>query len=397
VAKCTRVVSERLRSPVAVLVTVAALALMVSGQAGAQTPPPPTTTPTTTNLLEDLLHQLLPTTTAPAAAPTTTQPSASGAGAGAAGAKGSTAPGSTTTTTTPPGVVPPEYLPIINSVHRTGSSSTRPLLDALRPLQALGFSGQDAALAGFGHFPVAGDASWSDDWLEARFGPPFHLHQGNDVFAARGTPVRAPFDGVVRFATEDAGGNAAYLTVPDGTYYYMAHLDSFSKTFSSGAAVKQGDIVGYTGDTGNAAGGATHVHFEIHPKGGAAVDPKPFLDGWLADAINAAPSLLVTNNVGAPRAVTSAGILRSFEDQTPAASARNMGPLLWASSVSAGGGTIRLAELQIARVVSRIDWDRQTSMAQAEADALRQGRTMATAVLSPLTPPALLPLLRGGS
>jgi murein DD-endopeptidase MepM/ murein hydrolase activator NlpD len=376
-------------------VTVAALALLVTGQAVAQTPAP-ATPPTTTNLIEDLLHQLLPTTTAPA--PTTTKPSASPAtGAGAAGAKATTAPGSTTTTTTPPGVVPPEYLPIINSVHRSGSSSTRPLLDALRPLQALGFTAQDAALAGFGHFPVAGDASWSDDWLEPRFGPPFHLHQGNDIFAARGTPVRAPFDGVVRFATEDAGGNAAYLTVADGTYYYMAHLDSFSKKFSSGAAVKQGDVVGYTGDTGNASGGATHVHFEIHPKGGAAVDPKQFLDGWLTDAINAAPSLLVNNNAGAPRAITSAGVLRQFEDQSPAASARNMGPLLWASSVSAGGGTIRLAELQIARVVSRIDWDRQTTMAQAEADALRQGRTIATALLSPLTPPVLLPLIRGGS
>ena len=375
---------------------MAALALVVTGQAVAQTPAP-ATPPTTTNLIEDLLHQLLPTTTAPAPAPTTTQPSAAtGAGAGA-GAKATTAPGSTTTTTTPPGVVPPEYLPIINSVHRSGSSSTRALLDALRPLQALGFTAQDAALAGFGHFPVAGDASWSDDWLEPRFGPPFHLHQGNDIFAARGTPVRAPFDGVVRFATEDAGGNAAYLTVGDGTYYYMAHLDSFSKKFSSGAAVKQGDVVGYTGDTGNASGGATHVHFEIHPKGGAAVDPKQFLDSWITDAINAAPSLLGANNAGAPRAITSAGVLRQFEDQSPAASARNMGPLLWASSVSAGGGTIRLAELQIARVVSRIDWDRQTTMAQAEADALRQGRTIATALLGPLTPPVLLPLIRGGS
>jgi hypothetical protein len=294
-------------------------------------------------------------------------------------------------------VIPPQYLPIINSVQRSGSRTTAPLLDALRPLQDLGMSPQDAAIAGFGHFPVAGPATWSDDWLEARFGPPFHLHQGNDIFAPRGTPVRAPYDGVVRFASEDAGGNAAYLTVPDGTYYYMAHLDSFSKKFSSGAAVKQGDVVGYTGDTGNASGGATHVHFEIHPRGGAAIDPKSTLDGWLAEAINGATALLVANNAGAPRAVTSAGMLRRFEDQSSAPSARAMGPLLWASSVSAGGGTIRLAELQIARVASRIDWDRQTTLAQAEADAQRAGRTMATAVLGPVTPPVLMPLIRGGS
>ena len=375
--------------------TLAVLALVVSGPAGAQTPPP-ATPPTTSNFLQDLLNQLLPTTTTPAPATTTTQPPVAGA-TGAASAKPGTPTGSTTTTTTPPGVVPPEYIPIINSVQRTGSRTTTPLLDALRPLQdLLGMSAQDAALAGFGHFPVAGPANWSDDFLEPRFGPPFHLHQGNDIFAPRGTPVRAPFDGVVRFGTDDLGGNGAYLTLPDGTYYYMAHLDSFSKKFSSGASVKQGDVLGYTGDTGNAAGGATHVHFEIHPRGGAAIDPKPILDGWLADAINGAAGLLVANNAGAPRAVTGVGMLRRFDDQSSgAASASAMAPLLWASSVSAGGGTIRLAELQIARVASRIDWDRQTTMAQAEADALRQGRAVAVGVLGPLTPPVLLPLLRG--
>jgi hypothetical protein len=265
-------------------------------------------------------------------------------------------------------------------------------------MQDLGFTSQEAALAGFGHFPVAGDADWNDDWLEARFGPPFHLHQGTDIFAARGTPVRAPFNGVVRFAPDEgAGGNAAYLTVPDGTYYYMAHLDSFSKKFSSGASVKQGDVVGYTGDSGNAVGGATHVHFEVHPKGGAAVNPKPILDGWITEAINNASALLVANNAGAPRAITGAGVLRRFEDQSPSPSGRSVGPLLWASSVSAGGGSIRLAEVQVARLASRIDWDHQSTMAQAQADALRAGRTMASAILGPVTPPVLLPLIRGGA
>jgi murein DD-endopeptidase MepM/ murein hydrolase activator NlpD len=379
----------------AVLVTAMALAVAATGPAVAQTPPPATTT-TTANVIEGLLHQLLtPPTTAPPAPPTTSAPAAS-TGAGAAPAKVPAANGSTTTTT-PPGVIPPEYLPIINSVRRTGSRTTGALLDALRPLLDLGFTAQEAALAGFGHFPVAGDASWSDDWLEARFGPPFHLHQGNDIFAARGTPVRAPYAGVVRYEQGGAGGNAAYLTVPGGTYYYMAHLDSFSKKFSSGASVKQGDVVGYTGDTGNAVGGATHVHFEIHPGGGAAIDPKPILDGWLADAISGAAALLVSNNAGAPRAVTGAGVLRRFEDQSPTPSGRAVGSLLWASSASAGGGTIRLAELQVARLAGHIDWDRQTSVAQARADALRAGRTVATAILGPLTPPVLLPLVRGGS
>jgi murein DD-endopeptidase MepM/ murein hydrolase activator NlpD len=372
-----------------------AVAVAVIGPAGAQTPPPSTTPTTAPDLLGGLLNQLLPTTTV---APATPAPGA--VAPTAAGGANPPKPGATTTTstTTPAGVIPPQYLPIINSVHRTGSSTTSALVDAVRPLQGLGFTAQDAAIAGFGHFPVAGLADWSDDWLEPRFTPTFHLHQGNDVFAARGTPVRAPFAGVVRYApNEGAGGNAAYVTVPDGTYYYMAHLDSFSTKIPSGATVKQGDVVGFTGDTGDATGGATHVHFEIHPRGGAAIDPKPILDGWVTEAINNAGALLTANNAGASRAITGAGVLRSFEAQSPSLSGRAVGPLLWASSQSAGGGTIRLAQLEVARLASRIDWDHQTTMAQAQADALRAGRTVAVAVLGPVTPPALLPLLRGGS
>jgi murein DD-endopeptidase MepM/ murein hydrolase activator NlpD len=388
-------VSERFRSPVAVVVTVVALAVVVTGQAGAQTPPPPATTTTTTNFLEDLIHQLLPPVTA-APAPTTTAPAPAPT---VAGAKPAVAGASTTTTTKPvaPGVIPPEYIPIINSVRRTPGRSTAALIDALRPMHELGLTPEEAAIAGFGHFPVAGPADYHDDWWEPRFGPPFHLHEGTDIFAGRGTPVRAPFPGVVRFEDAGLGGKGAYVTTPDGTFYYMAHLDSFSRKFSNGAAVKQGDVVGYVGDSGNAQGGATHVHFEVHPRGGAAVNPKPILDGWLTEAINGASALLAANSVGVSRAVTNAGVLRRFDGQSSTASSRTMGPLLWASSVSAGGGTIRLAQLQVARMAGRIDWDRTATAAQAQADALRAGREMARAILGPLTPPVLAPMLGNAS
>jgi hypothetical protein len=352
--------------------------------------------PTTKGLLDGILSKLLPTTTVkppvvvtpPAQAPAPSKP-----GAGPAA--------SPTTTTTAPGgarVIPPEYLGIINSVRHTGPRSTAAIFEALRPLLDLGISQQDAAIAAMGHFPVAGETSYSDDWLDPRFTPVFHLHQGTDLFAARGTPVRAPFDGVVRFATEEgAGGNAAYLTVPGGTYYYMAHLDSFSKKFSSGSQVKQGDVVGYVGNTGNAFDSSPHVHFEVHPGGGAAVNPKPILDGWLSDAVAAIPALLASYNVDVPRAVTATGILRRFEKSSPDGSAPSMAPLLWASAVSAGGGTLRLAELQVARVAGRIDWQRRATDQQAQADALREGRDLARAVLSPLTPRGIVPLLGGAS
>lgn len=382
--------TDRLRSPVALAVTaVAVLGLVLGGQAGAQTPPP-ATPPTTTNFLEDLVRQLLPTTTAVPAPTTTAAP--------VAAAKPGTLPAPTTTTTKlAPGVIPQEYIPLINSVRRTGARSTIALIDALRPMQQLGMTAEEAALAGFGRFPVAGMADYSDDWWAARFGPPFHLHQGTDIFAARGTPVRAVSAGVVRYQEGGLGGKAAYVTEPDGTFYYMAHLDSFAKKLSSGMAVKQGDVVGYVGDSGNALGGSPHVHFEIHPRGGAATNPKPILDAWMNEAISKASALLAANSVGVSRAVTGAGVLRRFDGQTPTAAARGMSPLLWASSVSAGGGTIRVAELQLARLAGRIDWMRQSTAAQAEADALRAGRDVALTILGPLTPGALAPLLGGGS
>jgi hypothetical protein len=304
----------------------------------------------------------------------------------------------TTTTTQPlaPGVIPPEFVSIINSVRRTGGRTTVALLDALRPLQDLGLTSEEAAISGFGHFPVAGAANYRDDWFEPRFGPPFHLHKGTDIFAARGTPVRAPFSGVVRFQDSGLGGKAAYVTQPDGTYYYMAHLDGFAK-IASGAAVKQGDVVGYVGDSGNAEGGSPHVHFQVHPRGGEPVNPKPLLDGWLTEAINSASGLLAANSLGVSRAITGAGVLRRFDGQSPTTAGRAVGPLLWASSVSAGGGTIRLAQLQVARLAGRIDWDRQSTAAQAEADALRKGREVAALILAPLTPKALAPLLGSGS
>jgi hypothetical protein len=386
-------VTLRARSALTVVPIVMSLVLGLAWQASAQTRTVPQTTPTT-NPLEGLVQQLLAPTTAPPPRPTTpvrvTVPTTV--------ASKATVP-STTTTTAPAvsRVIPPQFLPIINSVRRTGGKTTAQLLDALQPLTDLGLTGQEIAMTGFGHFPVAGNANWGDDWLEARFGPPFHLHQGTDIFAARGTPVRAPSDGVVRYEDGGLGGKSAYVTLRDGTFYYMAHLDSYSKKFSSGAAVKQGDIVGYVGDTGNAAGGATHCHFEVHPHGGPAVNPKSILDGWLADAISGASALLVGNNVGVSRAVTSAGALRLFQGDSPAASGRTVGPLLWASSLSAGGGTLRLAEIQVARIAGRIDWDRQSSAAQARADALRKDRETAWAILGPLTPSGLVPALRNAS
>jgi murein DD-endopeptidase MepM/ murein hydrolase activator NlpD len=97
-----------------------------------------------------------------------------------------------------------------------------------------------------------------------------HVHQGNDIYAASGTPIVAPFDGTAVTATNDLGGLSVKVFGEYG-YVYNAHLSRFGKL----GPVERGDVIGYVGATGNAGG--PHDHFEWHPGGGDAVDPHDFL------------------------------------------------------------------------------------------------------------------------
>jgi murein DD-endopeptidase MepM/ murein hydrolase activator NlpD len=139
-------------------------------------------------------------------------------------------------------------------------------------------------------FPVLGPASYSDDWGAPRHDPYFHPHEGTDVFAPRGTPVIASSNGVVTlmWSGSGPGGTSLRLTAADGTYYYYAHLDRFAPRLHMSQRAVAGEVLGFVGTTGNAEGGLPHLHFEIHPYGGAAVPPVPYLDGWLAEALAAA-------------------------------------------------------------------------------------------------------------
>jgi len=72
--------------------------------------------------------------------------------------------------------------------------------------------------------------------------------------------------------TGGISGLGVWLYGDDGNLYYYFHLDRYE---GGDRRVQQGDVVGYTGNTGDASGGATHTHFEIHPGGGPAVNPYP--------------------------------------------------------------------------------------------------------------------------
>ncbi|HEX2274888.1 MAG TPA: M23 family metallopeptidase, partial [Acidimicrobiales bacterium] len=302
------------------------------------------------------------------------------------------APPAPTTTSTAPraSVSPAAAQAYVSRLVRSGANSTSTLIAALKTLETIGLPADEVVRTGFGHFPVGGLATFTDDFGDPRFTPTFHTHQGTDIFAAFDTPVRAPFNGVVRFADEAVGGKSAYVTTADGTFYYMTHLKSFAQGVASGSRVSQGQIVGTVGDSGNAKGGAPHVHFEIHPRGGAAINPKPFLDQWLAEALAAVPKLVGGLVQDQPPVLQSTGVTRRFEMRDLDRRARPpVDPLLWASSVSPTASALRLAEVQAARVAESIDWEERAARAQAEEAEWRTAQEAARAALGPLTPSPL--------
>jgi murein DD-endopeptidase MepM/ murein hydrolase activator NlpD len=120
--------------------------------------------------------------------------------------------------------------------------------------------------------PVRGPHHFSDDFGDARTG---HRHQGNDIMSPYGTPIVAVISGVIKTDYSAAGGISLYLRGSDGNEYFYAH--NSRNVAGTGDHVATGEVIAYVGNTGNARGGASHLHFERHPGGGSAVDPYPFL------------------------------------------------------------------------------------------------------------------------
>jgi murein DD-endopeptidase MepM/ murein hydrolase activator NlpD len=100
------------------------------------------------------------------------------------------------------------------------------------------------------------------------------MHEGNDFATPVGTPVHSMSTGTVTFAGWESGyGNKVEITYWDGTLSVYAHLSSIS--VSVGDKVDPGEVVALSGNTGHSTG--PHLHLEIHPNGGAAIDPAPWL------------------------------------------------------------------------------------------------------------------------
>jgi len=142
-------------------------------------------------------------------------------------------------------------------------------------------------------FPVVGKVQYTND-----FGAPRYQgsHEGNDIMAPRRALAVAAEPGKIKFWTHSgAAGCMLYLYGKSGTTYLYIHLNndltnrndnrgkcvagtSYAPGLKDGQKVAAGQLIGFVGDSGDANGVATHLHFEVHPKDGSAVSPYPFLN-----------------------------------------------------------------------------------------------------------------------
>jgi murein DD-endopeptidase MepM/ murein hydrolase activator NlpD len=136
-------------------------------------------------------------------------------------------------------------------------------------------------------FPVYGPSGYGDTFGAPRGDVPGGWHHGDDIFAPLGAPLLAVADGVVfSVGPNRIGGNRLWLQDQAGNQYYYAHLSAYTPLARNGTHVHAGDVLGFVGNTGDAAGGPYHLHFEVHPASllflgyDGAVDPTPYLDAW---------------------------------------------------------------------------------------------------------------------
>lgn len=116
-----------------------------------------------------------------------------------------------------------------------------------------------------------------DTWGAARSGG--RKHEGIDIFARRNTEILSTTPGiVVRVGWNKLGGRYIMIMGPGGQRHYYAHLEKFSK-HQEGDLVEVGEVIGYVGDSGNAKGTPTHLHYGIYKFAGGAINPYPFLAG----------------------------------------------------------------------------------------------------------------------
>ena len=124
-------------------------------------------------------------------------------------------------------------------------------------------------------FPVQGLCSYENTWHAPR--GTNRLHLGVDIIAKEGNLLYAVEDGTITkmysTATDKLAGNGVRLTRADGTYFFYGHMQRVADGIGIGVKVKAGQVLGYLGKTGGTT--TPHLHLEVHPFGGEAIDPTP--------------------------------------------------------------------------------------------------------------------------
>ena len=143
-------------------------------------------------------------------------------------------------------------------------------------------------------FPVQGLCSYENTWHAPRGIE--RLHLGVDILAKEGNLLYAVTDGTITkvytVGTDKLAGNGVRLTMADGTYFFYGHMQKIADGITIGTKVKAGQVVGYLGKTGGTT--TPHLHLEVHPLGGAAIDPTP--------VVSAVDACSVTTPLAAPGA-----------------------------------------------------------------------------------------------
>jgi murein DD-endopeptidase MepM/ murein hydrolase activator NlpD len=117
--------------------------------------------------------------------------------------------------------------------------------------------------------------SISDTWQAAR--GEGRKHEGQDIFATRGTPILSATSGYIyKIGENNLGGQTVSVIGKGGRVYYYAHLDSYARGIKIGDRVTTRTVLGYVGTTGNAQGTPPHLHFGVYTSTGA-INPLPML------------------------------------------------------------------------------------------------------------------------
>jgi murein DD-endopeptidase MepM/ murein hydrolase activator NlpD len=166
-------------------------------------------------------------------------------------------------------------------------------------------------------FPVYGPSSFGDTFGAPRGDIVSGWHHGEDIFGQLGTPLLAVADGTIfSVGWNDLGGYRLWLRDRAGNEFYYAHLSAYSPFAVNGRQVKAGTVIGFMGNTGDAATTPYHLHFEIHPVGllylgyDGAVRPYPYLMAWkrledidFAQVAGWAPPVSPTSSAPKPGAI----------------------------------------------------------------------------------------------